>query len=96
MNEIQSNVASGRRLSAMCLAVCGRARMRLLQWKRLSSAISRKRVLDLQCHIGRNTLCLARRAAVVTELDFSPAAIECARRLSMESELTAIFIQRTR
>jgi SAM-dependent methyltransferase len=57
--------------------------------------ISGKRVLHLQCHIGRDTLCLARRGAVVTGLDFSPAAIECARRLSMESGQTATFIQGT-
>src|SRR5262245_60923998 len=34
--------------------------------------ISGKRVLHLQCHIGRDTLCLARRGAIVTGLDFSP------------------------
>ena len=32
--------------------------------------ISGKRVLHLQCHIGRDTLCLARRGAVVNGLDF--------------------------
>jgi 2-polyprenyl-3-methyl-5-hydroxy-6-metoxy-1,4-benzoquinol methylase len=57
--------------------------------------ISGKRVLHLQCHIGRDTLCLAQRGAVVTGLYFLPAAIECARRLSMESGLTATFIQGT-
>jgi SAM-dependent methyltransferase len=54
--------------------------------------ISGKRVLHLQCHIGRDTLCLARRGAVVTGLDFSPAAIEVARRLAEETGLKAIFI----
>jgi SAM-dependent methyltransferase len=81
------------RLSAMRLAVCGRAKMRFSQSKAELGDISGKRVLRLQCHIGRDTLCLARRGAVVTGLDFSPAAIECARRLSMESGLTATFIQ---
>jgi len=57
--------------------------------------ISGKRVLHLQCHIGRDTLCLARRGAVVTGLDFSPAAIDVARRLSMETGLKATFIQGT-
>jgi len=33
--------------------------------------ISGKRVLHLQCHIGLDTLCLARRGAAVTGLDFS-------------------------
>ena len=57
--------------------------------------ISGKRVLHLQCHIGRDTLCLARRGAVVTGLDFSPAAIDVARHLSMETGLKATFIQGT-
>ncbi len=82
-----------RRLSAMRLAVCGRAKMRFSRSKAELGDISGKRVLHLQCHIGRDTLGLARRGAVVTGLDFSPAAIECARRLSMESGLTATFIQ---
>src|SRR5205085_11509101 len=52
-----------------------------------------KRVLHLQCHIGRDTLCLARRGAVVTGLDFSPAAIKIARRLAEETGLNAAFIE---
>jgi Uncharacterised protein family (UPF0182) len=36
-------------------------------------------VLHLQCHIGRDTLCLVRRGAEVTGLDFSGAALEFAR-----------------
>src|SRR5215467_16277396 len=55
--------------------------------------ISGKRVLHLQCHIGRDTLCLARRGAIATGLDFSPAAIEVARRLAEETGLNATFIQ---
>jgi 2-polyprenyl-3-methyl-5-hydroxy-6-metoxy-1,4-benzoquinol methylase len=54
--------------------------------------ISGKRVLHLQCHIGRDTLCLARRGAVVTGLDFSLTAIEVARRLAEETGLKATFI----
>src|SRR5258707_5041792 len=42
--------------------------------------ISGKRVLHLQCHIGLDTLCLARRGAEVTGLDFSTAARNVARR----------------
>src|SRR3982751_1721685 len=44
--------------------------------------ISGKRVLHLQCHIGRDTLCLVRRGATATGLDFSAAALGVARRLS--------------
>ena len=54
--------------------------------------ISGKRVLHLQCHIGRDTLCLVRRGASVTGLDFSGAALNVARRLSDETGLKADFI----
>jgi SAM-dependent methyltransferase len=57
--------------------------------------ISGKRVLHLQCHIGRDTLCLVRRGAVVTGLDFSSAALEFARRLADETGLKANFVQGT-
>jgi hypothetical protein len=50
--------------------------------------ISGKRVLHLQCHIGRDTLCLVRRGATVTGLDFSSAALNVARRLSDETLLS--------
>jgi len=35
--------------------------------------ISGKRILHLQCHIGCDTLSLARRGAIVTGLDFPPS-----------------------
>jgi 2-polyprenyl-3-methyl-5-hydroxy-6-metoxy-1,4-benzoquinol methylase len=54
-----------------------------------------KRVLHLQCHIGRDTLCLARRGADVTGLDFSSAALDVARRLSEQTGLNANFVQGT-
>jgi SAM-dependent methyltransferase len=57
--------------------------------------ISGKRVLHLQCHIGRDTLCLVRRGAVVTGLDFSSAALDFARRLADETGLKANFVQGT-
>src|ERR1700684_1611659 len=53
------------------------------------------RVLHLQCHIGRDTLDLARRGAMVTGLDFSAAAIEAARRLAAETGLAAEFVHGT-
>src|SRR5215470_11776225 len=55
--------------------------------------ISGKRVLHLQCHIGRDTLCLVRRGAVATGLDFSSAALDVARHLAEETGLTATFVQ---
>ncbi len=54
-----------------------------------------KRVLHLQCHIGRDTLCLVRRGAAVTGLDFSNSALNVARRLSEETGLKADFVQGT-
>ena len=57
--------------------------------------ISGKRVLHLQCHIGRDTLCLARRGATVTGLDFSKTALDVARRLSEETGLKAHFVEGT-
>lgn len=54
-----------------------------------------KRVLHLQCHIGRDTLCLVRRGATVTGLDFSSAALNVARRLSGETGLKADFVEAT-
>jgi len=54
-----------------------------------------KRVLHLQCHIGRDTLCLVRRGAVATGLDFSGAALDVARRLAEETGLKADFVQGT-
>jgi SAM-dependent methyltransferase len=57
--------------------------------------ISGKRVLHLQCHIGLDTLCLVRRGAAVTGLDFSNAALKVARRLSDETGLQADFVEGT-
>ncbi len=54
-----------------------------------------KRVLHLQCHIGRDTLCLARRGAIATGLDFSSEALKVARRLSEETGLKAEFVEGT-
>jgi SAM-dependent methyltransferase len=57
--------------------------------------IAGKRVLHLQCHIGRDTLCLVRRGAVATGLDFSAVALEVAQGLSAETGLKADFVQGT-
>src|SRR5436305_1103799 len=57
--------------------------------------LSGKRVLHLQCHIGRDTLCLVRRGATVTGLDFSGAALDVARHLAAETGLQAQFVECT-
>jgi SAM-dependent methyltransferase len=58
-------------------------------------SIGGKRVLHLQCHIGRDTLCLVRRGARATGVDFSGAALAVARRLSDRTGLVADFIEAT-
>src|SRR5258708_16269768 len=57
--------------------------------------IAGKRVLHLQCHIARDTLCLVRRGAVATGLDFSAAALDVARQLARETGLAAEFVHGT-
>jgi SAM-dependent methyltransferase len=54
--------------------------------------VAGKRVAHLQCHLGLEALCLARRGAVVTGLDFSETAIEGARALAAEMGLAATFV----
>lgn len=50
-------------------------------------------LLHLQCHIGLDTLSLARRGAVVTGVDFSGEAIATARGLAAEMGLQARFVE---
>ena len=52
-----------------------------------------KDVVHLQCHFGMDTLSLARKGARVTGLDFSPPALEAARKLATEVGLEARFVQ---
>jgi len=54
--------------------------------------IAGKRLIHLQCHFGLDTLILARHGAVATGLDFSPAAIEEARRLVAATGIAAEFV----
>ncbi len=54
--------------------------------------VSGKRVLHLQCHIGTDTLSLAKLGAEVTGLDFSSEAIEQARKLSADLDRPATFV----
>ncbi len=54
--------------------------------------IAGKRLLHLQCHFGLDTLCLARRGAMVSGLDFSPVAIAAARALAEETGIPGRFV----
>ena len=51
-----------------------------------------KRLLHLQCHMGKDTLSWARLGAEVTGIDFSEPAIGAARRLSAESGTPGRFL----
>ena len=49
-------------------------------------------LVHLQCHIGTDTISLARLGADVTGVDFSEKAIEAARRLARDSATPAEFV----
>jgi SAM-dependent methyltransferase len=57
--------------------------------------VAGRRVLHLQCHFGRDSLCLVQRGATVVGLDFSAPAIMAARALADELGLAdrAQFVQ---
>ncbi|MEV7756872.1 class I SAM-dependent methyltransferase [Microbacterium sp. NPDC089180] len=55
--------------------------------------IAGKRTVHLQCHIGTDTLSLARLGARVTGLDFSENAVTEARRLADEAGADVEFVQ---
>jgi 2-polyprenyl-3-methyl-5-hydroxy-6-metoxy-1,4-benzoquinol methylase len=50
-------------------------------------------LLHLQCHIGTDTLSLARSGARVTGLDFSPASLDVARSLAEEAGLEIAWVE---
>jgi len=54
--------------------------------------VAGKRLLHLQCHMGKDTLSWARLGAEVTGVDFSEPAIAAARRLSVESGTPGRFV----
>src|SRR5439155_9735685 len=49
--------------------------------------------MHVQCHIGFDTISLARRGARVTGLDFSPAALAKAEELARRSGVEATWVQ---
>lgn len=54
--------------------------------------VAAKRLIHLQCHFGLDTLTLARHGAIVTGIDFSPAAVAEARRLAEAIGVAGDFI----
>ena len=55
--------------------------------------ISGLRVLHLQCHIGTDTVSLARLGATVTGLDFSAAAVAEGRELAVKCGVEVRFVE---
>jgi SAM-dependent methyltransferase len=49
--------------------------------------------VHLQCHLGTDTLSLARLGARLTGLDFSPAALEVARRLARDTGTDIEYVE---
>ncbi|MCA8959767.1 MAG: methyltransferase domain-containing protein [Planctomycetes bacterium] len=54
--------------------------------------VAGRTLLHLQCHIGTDTLSWARLGARATGVDFSPVAVDTARRLSAELGIPARFV----
>lgn len=52
-----------------------------------------RRVVHLQCHLGLDSICLARRGASVVGVDFSSVAIREARQLAEQARVPARFIE---
>ena len=52
-----------------------------------------KKFLHLQCHFGLDTLSWARLGAIPTGVDFSPKAIETARKINKLTNLNVNFIE---
>jgi 2-polyprenyl-3-methyl-5-hydroxy-6-metoxy-1,4-benzoquinol methylase len=69
----------------------GRSTLRALEQEELGDVRGRS-LLHLQCHIGTNTLSLARMGAVITGADFSEQAIGIAQGLADELGIAARFV----
>ncbi|GLW52038.1 class I SAM-dependent methyltransferase [Kitasatospora phosalacinea] len=70
----------------------GHNMLRKLEQEELGD-VSGKTLLELQCHIGVNSLSLARLGAKVTGTDISDEAIDIARELASDLDLDASFVQ---
>lgn len=57
--------------------------------------LSGQRVLHLQCHIGTDTLSLARLGGEVTGVDFSPSALAAARELADRAGPAVRYVEST-
>lgn len=71
--------------------LAGDSSLKEIELKELNN-VSGQKLLHLQCHFGLDTLSWARRGAIVTGVDFSPAAISKANELKERANLSANFI----
>lgn len=69
----------------------GRSTLRTLETETLGDVRGRS-LLHLQCHIGTNTISLARMGALVTGADISETALDIARQLARELTVDARFV----
>jgi SAM-dependent methyltransferase len=72
--------------------VAGRDDLRPWEDDELGS-LAGKRLIHLQCHIGTDTVSLARLGASMTGLDFSVPAVAAARELARRTGADATFVQ---
>lgn len=76
--------------------LAGRSSLSERELDEVRAAVGDVRGLDLlhvQCHFGLDTLSFGRLGAHVTGLDFSPVAVERARRLAARTGLDAVFVE---
>jgi SAM-dependent methyltransferase len=59
----------------------------------LGGAVSGREVLHVQCHLGIDSITLARRGARVTGVDFSPVALTKASELARRAGVDVTFIR---
>src|SRR5919199_4522701 len=76
--------------------IAGRDTIRELEAAGIREAVGAVAGLDVihvQCHIGHDTISLARRRARVTGVDFSRVAVERARDLARRCDVEAEFVE---
>ena len=84
-------VAPHLAVGAFAKLAAGEARLTALEDPEIGD-VAGLRVLHLQCHVGQDSLALARRGARVTGIDFSAPALAAARAAAAESGLEARFV----
>lgn len=72
--------------------LAGRNSLKAIEIETLGD-LSGKSLLHLQCHFGQDTLSLARMGAKACGIDFSPEALQLARRLNTQLGLDVRFFQ---